>query len=179
LILYRKLLTRKKNKGKTLKNLNKMKTFKIEVPNGYEIDEQKSTFENIVFKEVKKQLPKTFNSLDTVSGWYADNECDLINVKNIGTYWDKSGKVFATKEQAEASLALAQLSQLREVYRNGWKPDWTDGSYKYCIYFCNDLINFCTNYETSLFLSFQDRETRDLFLENFRDLIEQAKPLMS
>jgi len=29
------------------------------------------------------------------------------------------------------------------------------------------------------FLSFQSSEVRDLFLENFRDLIEQAKPLMS
>jgi len=29
------------------------------------------------------------------------------------------------------------------------------------------------------FLSFQDKETAELFLENFRDLIEQAKPLMS
>jgi hypothetical protein len=155
-----------------------MKTFKIEVPNGYEIDEQKSTFENIVFKEVKKQLPKTFNSLDTVSGWYADNECDLINVKNIGTYWDKSGKVFATKEQAEASLALAQLSQLREVYRNGWKPDWTIDKAKFCIGFVEDEIKELAYFSTNVFLSFQDRKTRDLFLENFRDLIEQAKPLM-
>jgi hypothetical protein len=156
-----------------------MKTFKIEVPNGYEIDEQKSTFENIVFKEVKKQLPKTFNSLDTVSGWYADNECDLINVKNIGAYWDKSGKVFATKEQAEASLALAQLSQLREVYRSGWKPDWTYCDKKYVIgFFDSEIIRASITYH-NYFLSFQDEETRDLFLENFRDLIEQAKPLMS
>lgn len=154
-----------------------MKTFKIEVPNGYEIDKEKSTFENIVFKEVKKELPKTWFELGEIKGAYT-----ISNIVHETAFLFAESchkNVFATKEQAEASLALAQLSQLREVYRNGWKPDWTDGSYKYCIYFCNDLINFCTNYETSLFLSFQDKETRDLFLENFRDLIEQAKPLMS
>ncbi len=156
-----------------------MKTFKIEVPNGYEIDKVKSTFENIVFKEVKKKLPENFDILDTVSGWYADDQSDLIHIKNIGTYWDKSGKVFATKEQAEASLALAQLSQLRDVYRNGWKPDWTNYDSKYCIDFKDNKIKKEIYYNTSVFLSFQDEETQDLFLENFRDLIEQAKPLMS
>jgi hypothetical protein len=154
-----------------------MKTFKIEVPNGYEIDKEKSTFENIVFKEVKKELPETWQELRSIKGAYTISNI----VHETAFLFAESGNknVFATKEQAEASLALAQLSQLREVYRNGWKPDWTDGNYKYCIFFCNDLIRFCTNYETSLFLSFQDEETRDLFLENFRDLIEKAKPLMS
>jgi hypothetical protein len=159
-----------------------MKTFKIEVPNGYEIDKEKSTFENIVFKKVKKQLPETFEELGFINGFWINgyNRAEIQNADaRDKSCISKAIQVFATKEQAEASLALAQLSQLREVYRNGWKPDWTDGNYKYCIFFCNDLIRFCTNYETSLFLSFQDEETRDLFLENFRDLIEQAKPLMS
>jgi hypothetical protein len=35
-----------------------MKTFKIEIPEGYEINQEKSTFEKIVFKKNKK-LPKT------------------------------------------------------------------------------------------------------------------------
>ncbi len=161
-----------------------MKSVKIEVPQGYEIDKEKSTFENIVFKEVKKELPKTWEELGQIKGHYIgvrsemSQSCGIYTTGKFHTAYQNKN-VFATKEQAEASLALAQLSQLREVYRNGWMPNWKDGDYKYCIYFCNDLITKCTNYETSMFLSFQDEETRDLFLENFIDLIEQSKPLMS
>ena len=154
-----------------------MKTFNIEIPKGYEIDKEKSTFETIIFKEVKNELPKTWEELEELKGYYVTTHCNITPI--AGNICKELLNTFATKEQAEASLALAQLSQLREVYRNGWKPDWKDGDYKYCIYFCNDLINTCTNYETSLFLSFQDAETRDLFLENFKDLILIAKPLMS
>lgn len=154
-----------------------MKSVKIEVPQGYEIDKEKSTFENIVFKEVKIKLPKTWEELGKINGYYVNSFSNVKDFKDIVNCSNKS--TFATKEQAEASIALAQLSQLRDVYRKGWVPDWKDGDYKYCIYFCNDLITTCTNYETSVFLSFQDDETRDLFMENFRDLIEQAKPLLS
>lgn len=154
-----------------------MKSVKIEVPQGYEIDKEKSTFENIVFKEVKNELPKSWEKLKVIKGYYVTSFSNICDVDSTTEVSMKS--TFAKKEQAEASLALAQLSQLREVYRNGWKPDWKDGDYKYCIYFGNDLLTKCSNYETSMFLSFQDEETRDLFLENFRDLIEQAKPLLS
>ena len=33
-----------------------MKEFKIEVPEGYEIDKEKSTFENIVLKSILKTI---------------------------------------------------------------------------------------------------------------------------
>jgi hypothetical protein len=159
-----------------------MKTFKIEVPNGYEIDKEKSTFENIVFKKVKKQLPETFEELCFINGFWI-NGYNRAEIQNADAR-DKSCisnaiQVFATKEQAEASLALAQLSQLREVYRNGWKPDWTNYDSKYCIDFKDNKIKKEIYYNTSVFLSFQDKETCDLFFENFRNLIEQAKPLMS
>jgi hypothetical protein len=154
-----------------------MKTFKIEVPNGYEIDKVKSTFENIVFKEVKKELPKTWQELGEIKGYYVHNDSDILNADCNTASIHRN--VFSTHEQAEASLALAQLSQLREVYRNGWKPDWTVDKVKFCIGIVEDKIIETTYYQSSTFLSFQDEETRDLFLENFRDLIEQAKPLMS
>jgi hypothetical protein len=154
-----------------------MKTFKIEVPNGYEIDKEKSTFENIVFKEVKKELPKTWQELGEIIRYYTHNNSDIFYADCITT--SRNRNLFATEEQAEASLALAQLSQLREVYRNGWKPDWTVDKVKFCIGIVEDKIIETTYYQSSTFLSFQDEETRDLFLENFRDLIEQAKPLMS
>jgi hypothetical protein len=87
---------------------------------------------------------------------------------------------FVTKEQAQAAIALAKLSRLREIYRQGWKPDWSvESQRKYCIKFYEDRLLTGTYSSSNAFLSFQDSYTAELFLENFRDLIEQAKPLMS
>jgi hypothetical protein len=155
-----------------------MKTLKIEIPNGFEIDKENSTFEQIVFKEIKKQLPESWEELEIIEGYFVqgrDSEC--CHVEKYATSENKN--IFATKEQAQASIALAQLSQLREVYRNGWVPDWKNDIYKFCIEFYEDEIYKDHYLFQNHFFSFQDAETRDLFLENFKDLIEQAKPLMS
>jgi hypothetical protein len=155
-----------------------MKTLKIEIPNGFEIDKDNSTFEQIVFKEIKKELPKSWKDLKEIDGFYITFNSNIVDVEENPTI-DYNKNIFATFEQAKASIALAQLSQLRDVYRNGWIPDWRNSDYKFCIELYENEIHkdnyFCSNH----FLSFQDKETRDLFIENFKDLIEQAKPLMS
>lgn len=107
----------------------------------------------------KKELPKTWEELKEIKGYFV-NSRSYISTFNGSCLLDNRN-LFATIEQAEASIALAQLSQLREVYRQGWVP----GEYSFV-----SINNF---------LSFQDEETRDLFLENFKDLIEKASPLMS
>jgi len=162
-----------KNKIENQKN---MKTLKIEIPNGFEIDKENSTFEQIVFKEIKKQLPKTWKELEEIQGYFVHTMASIEKLRK-----DSKGleNVFATEEQAKASIALAQLSQLRDVYRNGWVPNWQDSELKYIIDFFGSGFKKDCYTITNVFFSFQDEETRDLFLENFKDLIEQAKPLMS
>jgi hypothetical protein len=138
-----------------------MKNLKINVPKGYEIDKDKSTFDNIVFKEINK-LPSSWDELEGVEGYRAEYLSGYFSRKSI----------FKT--------ALAQLSQLRDVYRQGWQPDWCNSrrSY-YCIVFDGvKLLTIACHYQNH-FLSFQDRATAELFIANFRDLIEKAKPLMS
>lgn len=154
-----------------------MKTLKIEIPQGYEIDKEKSTFESIVFKEIKKRLPKNWEELDRVQGYYIQSN-SRVNRLSVGANHSRNQNVFATKEQAEASIAMAQLSQLMKVYNDGWEPDFNDDKEKYVIFFKNN--NICVNYlfKTQCFLLFKNLEIRDLFLENFRELIEQAKPLL-
>lgn len=129
----------------------------------------------------KKRLPKSWYDLKEIVGYYTNSDSEVVAcMKSNGAYANGPNKnVFATKKEAKASVALAQLSQLREVYRNGWVPDWKDGSeFKYSIFFMGNKIIEETLTTASVFLTFQDSETRDLFLENFRDLIEKAKPLM-
>ncbi len=153
-----------------------MKTLKIEIPQGYEIDKEKSTFESIVFKEIKKRLPKNWEELDRVHGYYIQSN-SRVNQSSVSAT-DENTNVFATKEQAEAAVAIAQLSQLMKVYNDGWNPDWNDDEFKYCIYFIRNDIRKESLQNSRTFLSFKDEEIRNLFFENFRELIEQAKPLL-
>ena len=46
-----------------------MKNLTITPPSGYEIDKEQSTFENIVFKPLKKALPKTWEELKNIAGY--------------------------------------------------------------------------------------------------------------
>jgi hypothetical protein len=157
-----------------------MKTLKINVPEGYEIDKEQSTFENIVFKEIEKGLLKSWEEIENLQGFFVDYGSD-IRETDVDVMKSKANRnIFATKEQAIASIALAQLSQLREVYRQGWEPDWENETQKkWCIRFYKgtlDIEDYCS---TSYFFSFQSIEIAEQFLENFRELIEKARPLMS
>ena len=155
-----------------------MKELKIDIPQGYEIDKDNSTFEKIVFKQIN-ELPKSWVDLKKIKGYYVDSESDLRAIKTHKFFDYSYTNTFKTKEQAEASVALAQLSQLRDVYRRGWEPDWSVENERWCIVFGGTDFSVSARYFNSYYLSFQDQETAELFLENFRDLIEKAKPLMS
>jgi hypothetical protein len=124
----------------------------------------------------KKSLPKSWEELKEINGYWV-NANKSIELKG-GVVESMNKNTFATKEQAEASIALAQLSQLMKVYNGDWVADWSDENLKYIIYFgFNKIMTFQTSCN-QVFLAFKDAETRDLFLENFRDLILTAKPLL-
>ena len=49
-----------------------MKSTKITAPQGYEIDRDKSTFDEIVFKPVKKEFAQSWEELGMVKGYCID-----------------------------------------------------------------------------------------------------------
>jgi hypothetical protein len=66
-----------------------------------------------------------------------------------------------------------------KVYNDGWEADYLDGgSVKYGIGYFGEKLKVGTVYSTRYFLVFKDEETAELFLENFTELIETAKPLL-
>ena len=157
----------------------KNKELKIEVPQGYEIDKEKSTFEKIVFKKVEKELPKSWEELDIVKGFYVNSLSEIAETGEETCAEEYNRNTFPTKEEAEAVLALAQLCQLRDRYNDGWKPNWRTGSeIKYCIIVDENKIVESQYITLNRVLHFKTPELRDEFLENFRDLIETAKPLL-
>ena len=157
-----------------------MKTLKINVPDGYEIDKEQSTFENIVFKEIKKELPKSWEEIEKLQGFFVSPNSRVRTTSDSAYIIEHNRNIFVTREQAEASIALAKLSQLREVYRQGWTTDWeNEMQKKWCIRFYKETLEIEDYCSTNYFFSFQKREIAQQFLENFRDLIEKARPLMS
>ena len=145
----------------------------------YESNEQSlKDFALLNYPELcKKQLPKSWEELGKIKGFYVTNDSYVFTWPQETTH--ANNNLFITQEQAEASIAMAQLSQLREVYRDGWKPDFSNSETKYVIEFYENKIYKDECCGTNNFLSFQSAEVRDKFLENFRDLILTAKPLMS
>ena len=154
------------------------KEFKIQVPEGYKIDRENSTFENIIFRKVERKLSKRWEDLPFVEGWFIDAKCRIIETGKLSTQ-EYNKNTFPTKEEAEACVALAQLCQLRDIYNEGWKPNWEDyNETKYCIEFCQGRIETIDRVNCHKILTFKTEELRDKFLENFRGLIEIAKPLL-
>ena len=126
---------------------------------------------------LKKELPKSWEELKEINGYFVDIDSDIYDIKcNLN---DSSVKnIFATKEQAEASIALAQLSQLMAVYNDGWVANWKAWKTKYSIIFDEDVIVICECFNHQRFLTLKDKETAKEFLKNFRSLILTAKPLL-
>jgi hypothetical protein len=133
------------------------------------------------FKEEPKQpeLPKRWEDLKIVEGYYISSDAKIY--RSTSAALEENRLFFTSREQAEAAIALAQLSQLREVYRQGWEPDWNaiEQEKFILIYTHRGIFECSVAANIPNFLSFQSPEIRDEFLENFRDLIEKAKPLMS
>ena len=155
-------------------------TIEIEVPDG-KIAIWKDN--KVVFEDIKPQFPKTWEEFCEQNA-IKRSECYLDTSSCIIDMWDgkrdisSDRNVLPSKEATEAHLALMQLHQLRDCYREGWEPDWNNDCNKYIIVKNrNKYVVFGGNW-TNQFLSFQDRERAEEFLNNFRELIEQAGDLI-
>ena len=164
----------------------KQKELKIQCPKGYEIDQEKSTFECIVFKPIKKELPKTWEEFCETHPRKI-GECYLTGcsvIETFGPYDDLNRKlemdknILPSRELAEAMLALCQLIQLRDCYNDGWTPDWTNTDVKYTIAYFQDRIDLDLSHYGPCILAFKSQELCGEFYNNFKDLIEIAKPLL-
>ena len=155
-------------------------TIEIEVPDG-----KKAVWKDnkVVFEDIKPQLPETWEEFCRQNK-IEKNECYLDACSCIEKALirerceDSDRNVLPNKQVAEAHLALMQLHQLRDCYRQGWEPNWRNTSSKHCIRKQgNSYIIVCCGISVT-FLSFQSREIAYEFLTNFRELIEQAGDLI-
>lgn len=160
-------------------------TIEIEVPDG-----KKAIWKDdkIVFEDIKPKLPKTWEEFCKIknlidSETYIGSNSKCINIERcfkIGgrerNYYNDRN-ILPSKKAAEQHLALMQLHQLRDYYRQGWIPIVEELSFGIVrkIEGCLAIVTFTY---TSSFLSFQTKEIAKEFLTNFHELIEQADDLI-
>ena len=160
-------------------------TLKIEV----EVPEGKTAVwrdGKVVYEDILPKLPETWEEFCKLyplkAEVFIDSTSQLI-YRSYGKsrHYSMDKNLLPSQEAAKAHLALMQLHQLRDCYRQGWTPDWKDAeSDKYCItYWGNpgeyEVYRYVVN---SHFLSFQSAEIAEKFLRNFKGLIEQAGELI-
>ena len=158
------------------------KKLKINIPEGYEIDREKSTFEEIVFKKIEDplaKLPKTWeeycNCTKRDTSYYSDHSENYIHPSNFIGFYNE----FSTKERVKQYVALGRLLQLRDYWVGNLKNN--SNNFVAVIYHFNGEIvntNVSKKRSSNYSLTFPTREIAQKFVECFKDLIKEARPLI-
>lgn len=158
-------------------------TIEIEVPDGKKAILKDS---KLVFEDITPQLPKTWQQFCTICNKTVDefwiNSCSELEKQeedDIKRSIDYDRNLLPSKQAASQHLTLMQIHQLRDYYRQGWKPNWKNSHEEKCC-IRNSSVGYGLIYsdKTPYFLSFQSYELASEFLNNFKDLIEQTGDLI-
>ncbi len=120
------------------------------------------------FEEVKER-PTSWGSLWEID-WYWVDDCGGVNVAiYCNSSSDEEQSIFKTEQQAEASIALAQITQLLDKY------DIPEESRKWytidnCVYDSYDYTR------KKWLLRFDTKEKKDHFYKHHADLISKLAP---
>ena len=126
----------------------------IEVPEGMELDR-----DSIKFKKIEKQLPNSW-----------EEYCNRYEAPDMSRFSDWFYNIW--RNLPEDLKAIQQLRLLRDCYNDG------SNCGVYCLgYNGRDSIDPYKSI-SKCFLNFKTADLRDKFLENFKDIIEIAKPLL-
>ena len=152
------------------------KKLKINIPEGYEIDRENSTFEEIVFKKVEDplaKLPKTWEEYCKQTEGYVSYFFSSPN-SIIKSWFEGSYNEFVTEERVKQYVTLGKLLQLRDYWVKGYSE------FRYAVY--GDRLDgtaICDWRENINHpLTFPTREMAQKFVECFKDLMKEAHPLI-
>ena len=154
----------------------------IEVPDG-----KKAVWKEgkVVFEDINPKLPKTWEEFCEQnkvkkSEYFINTSSYITNPWTDGKnerHRNYDRNLLPNKKAAEQHLVLMQLHQLRDCYRQGWIPTVDEVSFV-IIKRVRGYLEVNSFTYSSKFLSFQSEEIAKEFLDNFRDLIEQAGDLI-
>ena len=133
------------------------------VPQGYEIDKEQSTFENIILKPIEEKLPLSYFEIPNLNYSIFDPHiCLNLSAEN----------------RVKAFIALIQLVELRDAWNGDWRADWKDYETKYSIGYLAEEIDIFFNQTMRRVLHFKTKALAEKFAEQFKDLINEAKELL-
>ena len=154
------------------------KSIKIQIPDGYEIDESKSSFTEIKFKPIESKYPDSWEDAflgKCMYGFYVrGQEFKTFNYGQREALRDEKD-VFKKEKQAKSALAYAQLTQLMALpcYNGDWEADWEDGrQHKYVIIRKFNELEKSTQYRYYEEMAFKSPEIRDIFFDKYQDLLK-------
>ena len=152
-----------------------MKELRVEVPQGYEIDKENSTFECIKFKPIR-DIRTTEDLIETggrITGYWINAYAELCKSYNL-CYSENSNNVFFSEKEAKSALAMAQISQLMPYYGGAiTDEEWINNTiYKYVIERINGKICKGCSVTAYYYIAFHTIEQRARFLENNEQLVK-------
>jgi len=118
--------------------------------------------------EEVKERPTSWEELWEIKWYFIGMDSDIGKTDGIFYSADSNKNIFLTKQQCEASLALAQISQLLDKYDIPEKSDIR--YYKNCTSWNPTWIDRCW------LLRFDTPEKRDHFYKHHSDLISKLAP---
>ena len=150
-------------------------SIKIDIPEGYEICVEESTFENVVLKKKEEDKRK---KLGKISGYYISVTSDIVKVSNLEQASLTNRNFFPTKELAQASLSISELLQYYYKEHKDFNPDFTDKIEKYIICVIKNIVSIQQTESKNATFVFPDYKTAYNFYNIHKDLFEIAKPLL-
>ena len=152
-----------------------MKELKIEVPKGYEIDKENSSFERIVFK--KKQEIKTWDDLceagKNIEGFFLSVAYSNV-YKAAPVKAENNRDVFLTEKEARSARAAAMISQLMPYYGGAiTDEEWKDCCMREFVITRSEYgVHFVESACWFYFLAFRTAEQRDDFYKHNTQLVK-------
>ena len=151
----------------------------INIPEGFEVDKEQSTERQIVLRKIDNRArswEEYCKKMEGKSSYYYDGLFEKIKSSKFGG--SPLLPEFEDKEDTETLVAFCKLIHLRRDWIGEWKPDWTKVGYKFTIITQDNNVCRGTNSDIGRSISFPTVEMRDEFFDTFKDLLEQAKPLL-
>jgi len=152
-----------------------MEKLEIEIPQGHEIDQEKSDLTKglVVFKKVEKKWPTSWEDLKDIGGYFTLRDSSVCHPPVLNRK-EHNKNMFPTKQDADSSLAEAQLLQLRKAYIGDWDADWSfdNNVNKYCVerHYNKVIVDYHSlKYEE---LSFPKKEMAEHFLKHHEELLK-------
>ena len=149
----------------------------INIPEGYEIDKENSTFECIKFKPIKKYL-----TYKEIAEKLNKDICFFIAKGKIQSYSQYASydnpDVANSYRQIEKILAINQLMNIAKYYNGDWKPDWNNKKNpKFYISFDSESSFYearCGYIMSCHIVYFKNRKDAQAVIDNpnFRDILD-------